>query len=61
MSIRYDKNKIKMSVVIDILNILFFVDQEPGQNTISSYSNKYQNITTKIFNLFPSISFDSTI
>jgi hypothetical protein len=45
-----------MSFVFDILDILFFVDQEPGQNTFSSYSNKYHNITTINFN---SISFIS--
>ena len=56
MSILYDKNTIKMSIIIDIMNILFFVDQEPGQNTFSSYSNKYQNITTINFN-FISIYF----
>ncbi len=45
-----------MSFVVDILNILFFVDQEPGQNTFSSYPNKYHNITPKYFNF---ISFNS--
>ncbi len=45
-----------MSFLVDILDILFFVDQEPGQNTFSSYSNKYHNIIPKDFNFIFFIS-----
>lgn len=39
-----------MSFIVDILDILFFVDQEPIQDIFSSYSNKYHNIIPQNFN-----------